>query len=152
MVKKCAVCQKELSSGMIVHPECLKPKKALSTDKRFIYICSPVRSDPVNNIEKARGYCKWVMDKGYIPIAPHVMFDDMLHDDIPDERLKALEIGLQLLRMCDELWYFGTTISEGMRNEIEHAESIGISISHVIYMQIQAEGVEGTDPWIQALR
>ena len=132
MAKRCAVCQKELSSGMVVHPECIKPKKALSIDKRFIYICSPVKGDVVNNIEKARGYCKRVLDEGYIPIAPHVMFDGLLHDEIPAERVKALEIGLQLVRWCDELWFFGNTISEGMRNEIKHAQDIGIPVRRIL--------------------
>lgn len=110
----------------------------LSIDKKFIYICSPVKGDAKRNIEKARAYCKRVLDLGLIPIAPHVMFDGMLHDDIPEERAKALDIGLQLVRMCEELWIFGDHISSGMEAEIFLAKGIGIKTKNMIVKDLKS--------------
>jgi len=132
MSKTCAICSKELNSGVVVHEERIQNKKRLSIDKKFIYICSPVRGDVERNIEKARTYCKRVLDIGCIPIAPHVMFDGLLHDDIPEERIQALEIGLQLVRMCDELWVFGEKISSGMEAEILLANGLNIPIKYMM--------------------
>jgi hypothetical protein len=36
-----------------------------------------------------------------------------------------MDMGLQLLELCDELWVFGPRISEGMKAEIELARKLG---------------------------
>lgn len=41
-----------------------------------------------------------------------------------------MDMGLQLLDICSELWVFGTRISEGMKAEIEKAKTKGIAIRY----------------------
>jgi hypothetical protein len=39
---------------------------------KIIYVCSPLRGDIKNNIERAKQYCRAVALRGDMPIAPHV--------------------------------------------------------------------------------
>lgn len=88
-----------------------------------VYICSPLRGDIQGNIERAKSYCRDALFNDYcIPIAPHIYFTQFLDDTKTTERLIGMECGLALLDMCDELWVYGDTISEGMRTEIDYFE------------------------------
>lgn len=96
--------------------------------KPLIYVCSPLRGDTRRNIQKAIGYCRYVYAKGGIPIAPHAIFTQFLDDEILEERAAGINMGMQLLSLCDEVWVFGKKISEGMFTEIERAKALGIKI------------------------
>ena len=78
-----------------------------------------VRGDIEGNRKKAEGYCREVVDRGYIPIAPHVYFTRFLNEEVEEERAKGMELGLELMKFCDELWIFGGVITEGMQREID---------------------------------
>jgi hypothetical protein len=93
-----------------------------------IYVCSPLRGDVERNIHKAIGYSRYIYSKGGIPLAPHVIFTTFLDDDDPVERAAGMEMGLELLAKCDELWAFGDKVSEGMAGEIAAAEELGLKV------------------------
>jgi hypothetical protein len=97
-----------------------------------IYVCSPLKGDFKNNVEKAKKYCRFVTLKiGGIPICPHIYFTRFLNDDNSAEREIGIELGLRLLKDCDEMIVFDKYgISEGMQKEIEVAKSLNI---HIIY-------------------
>ena len=91
-----------------------------------VYVCSPLKAYGYNtityNILKAKEYCRFVaMETGNIPIAPHIYCTEFLKDDIPEERELGMNMGLELLMSCRELWVFGDHISDGMAREIELA-------------------------------
>lgn len=92
-------------------------------NKKLVYICAPYRGDIRGNFERARRYSKAAIDVGHLPIAPHLLLDGMYDDNAPEEREKVLELGLELLNRCDEVWVFGKHISEGMKGEIEAAKN-----------------------------
>ena len=97
-----------------------------------IYVCSALRGDIEENIKKARRYCEYVVKEfGFIPIAPHIYFTQFLDDDIVKEREFGIKAGLSLLSECDELWYFGDTISRGMTDEIKSAMTQGIPVKYI---------------------
>lgn len=100
--------------------------------QKLVYVCSPCKGDVENNIERAKEYCKSVLIAGHIPLAPHIAFSGILHDDIPQERQTALLIGLELMSRCDELWVFSGTISDGMAAEIKLAKEKGIPVKTVV--------------------
>jgi hypothetical protein len=95
---------------------------------KYVYICSPYRGDVDYNIATAQFYCQFATGQGVIPIAPHIYFTQFLDDVEPDERLLELEMRLDILRHCAELWVFGNRISEGMRGEIEVADQLEIPV------------------------
>lgn len=99
-------------------------------DGRMVYIASAMRGDIEWNLKKAAAYCQAAAESGVIPIAPHLYFSSYLDDRIPEERAAGMEMGLQILKRCDELWVFGTP-TEGMRGEIKLAKSLNIPIHYI---------------------
>ena len=57
-----------------------------------------------------------------------MIYPQFLDDRIKSQRSLGLYFGLVLLEKCDEIWIFGSTISKGMRQEIERARGLGIRI------------------------
>lgn len=96
----------------------------------IVYICSPFSGDTETNTEKARKYCRHAVDKGCIPIAPHLFFPQFMSDENPQERNLAIFMDIVLLSKCAELWVFGETISKGMSVEIEKAKRKGQPIRY----------------------
>ena len=86
--------------------------------RKIVYICSPLRGEYKKNIERAIKYCEFAGKKGCVPIAPHLYFPLFLSDADPTERQVGMNMGKILLKHCDEIWVFGVTISEGMKDEI----------------------------------
>lgn len=98
-----------------------KETKALYAFRPIVYICSPLSGDVETNQKNARRYCRFAVDSGYIPIAPHLFFPQFMADADPRERELALFMDIALLSKCAELWVFGETVSEGMCREIDKA-------------------------------
>lgn len=96
--------------------------------RKVIYVCSPFKGDIAANIQRAREYCKLILEAGHMPYAAHLTLDGVLDDNNPPEREKALQIGVVMVRRCNELWIFGNAISEGMKREIEVASRNNIRI------------------------
>jgi hypothetical protein len=57
-------------------------KRALRAFRPIVYICSPYAGDVEENVKAARRYCRFAVNQGYIPVAPHLLF--------PDHFLKAI--------------------------------------------------------------
>ena len=95
---------------------------ANTTYRPLVYICSPLAGDTEENVERARRFCRFALDRGQIPLAPHLMFPQFMDDRDPEERELALFMDIVLLGNCSELWVLGDTVSEGMKAEIEVAK------------------------------
>ncbi len=97
-----------------------------------VYICSRYRADKnftvEDNIQRALFACKVALDHGYAPIAPYLIYPRCLDDNDPEERNIGLMAGLAWLTDCDEVWQWGTSISNGMANELALARILGIRI------------------------
>ena len=96
-----------------------------------IYVASKYAGDVSNNVVKAIQYCRYVISKGFMPLASHLFYPQMLDDSVESERALGLSFGLELLRMCDEVWVFGE-ISSGMKAEIAEAKRIGKDVIRYI--------------------
>ena len=88
-----------------------------------VYVCSQFSGDPFGNAEKARRYCRFAVDSGFVPFAPHLLFPQFMNDAVSEERELALFMGIVMLTKCAELWVFGDRITKGMSQEIRKAES-----------------------------
>lgn len=97
---------------------------------RMVYIASAMKGDIEGNLKKTAAYCRAASESGAVPIAPHLYFSAYLDDRIPEERSTGMEMGLHILKRCDELWVFGTP-TEGMREEIKLAKSMNIPILYI---------------------
>lgn len=97
--------------------------------RKIVYVCSPYSGDTEANAERARRFCRYVLEKKYIPYAPHLLFPQYM--DEWSERRLALSAGLRMLDVCDELWVFGNKITPGMAGEIRYAQDHGIEIRYI---------------------
>lgn len=112
--------------------------EAQKNRRERIYVCSPLRptaSDPeqaekelAGNLEHAKDACRMITDLGGIPVCSHLFFTQFLKDDDPEERRTGRNLGLELLKDCDELWCFSSKISEGMLEEISLAARLGMPV------------------------
>ena len=98
-----------------------KEERALRAFRPIVYICSPYAGDTESNIKAAQKYSRFAVNKGYIPIAPHLLFPQFLNDADPAERKLGLFFGNALMSKCSEVWVFGERISVGMEAEIKRA-------------------------------
>lgn len=97
-------------------------RQSLRAFRPIVYICSPFSGDVEANVAAARRYSRFAVDKGYIPIAPHLLFPQFLDDTNPTERELGLFFGNALMSKCAEVWVFGSRISSGMEAEIKRAK------------------------------
>ena len=98
-----------------------KEERALRAFRPIVYICSPYAGDTESNIKAAQKYSRFAVDKGYIPVAPHLLFPQFMNDTNPAERKLSLFFGNALMSKCSEVWVFGERISAGMEAEIKRA-------------------------------
>lgn len=91
------------------------------------YIASAFSGDVDGNLEKARAYCRFALDSGVIPIAPHLLFPQFMKEDT--ERELAMFMDIAVLSRCKELWVFGKPTA-GMQNEIAYAKRKNMRIRY----------------------
>ena len=93
----------------------------------IVYICSPYSGDVEGNTEKARGYSRYAVDQGVIPIAPHLLFPQFMKEET--ERELAMFMDIAILSKYKELWVFGESTA-GMQKEIAYAERKQMTIKY----------------------
>jgi hypothetical protein len=100
-------------------------KKYEMTHRKKVYVVSPYAGDVQGNTEAAKRYCRYVIGKGCMPIASHLLYPRILEDDDPAERELGLMFGLALLAVSDEVWVFSAHgVSDGMKQEIHEAKRL----------------------------
>ena len=117
--------------GHVMKSERRKRKKRSAYQKvKKIYVASKYAGDVAANVEKAVWCCRYVIDQGFMPVASHFLYPQILDDNLPRECQLGLKFGLALLATCDEIWVFtmGGEISSGMEREIEVAKRLGIPV------------------------
>jgi len=120
-----------------------KESRALRAFRPIVYICSPYAGDVQGNVENARRYSRFAVDKGYIPIAPHLLFPQFLDDDDAGERKLGLFFGNAIMSKCSEVWVFGSRISEGMKAEIRRARWKNYRVRYFGENLEEVKGVRG---------
>lgn len=106
----------------------------------MVYICSPFSGDMETNKKTTIEYCRFAMECGVTPVAPHLLFPQFLDDTIPAERELGMQMGRELMDSCSELWVMGDTVSSGMKAEIEYAKQNNIPVEY-----FTAEDMESTN-------
>ena len=108
---------------------------AAANGRRYpeVYICSPYAGNVEKNVKAAIRYSQFVIDKGYMPVASHLLYPQILDDSDKFERELGLAFGICLLESCLEVWVFADTdddISAGMKQEIEAAKERGMPVRY----------------------
>ena len=55
----------------------------------IVFVSSPFSGDVEKNTELAQSYCRFVVEQGHTPIAPHLLFPQFLDEKSAWERAKA---------------------------------------------------------------
>lgn len=106
------------------------------TDMKLVYIASPYADDIEYNTRKAIEYCRYAVQRGVIPLAPHLLFPRFLSELNPEEREMGIRMGLTFIAKCSELWVFGERITTGMRREITEAERLDIPVKYISELEM----------------
>ena len=108
-------------------------------ESKLIYIASPYAGNIEENVTFAKRACRYAICQGGIPVAVHLLYPQMLDDSNPAECELGLQLGMQLMERCDELWVCGDRISSGMAQEITEATKLNIPIKSIGTHEIQKE-------------
>lgn len=97
---------------------------------KMVYICHFYGKDPERSVKDVTEICKTIIkDKpGIFPVAPQLYFERFI-EETPESRSLIMQMCLDLVRKCDEVWVFGDCVSSGMVEEIVLATSSGIPIT-----------------------
>ena len=95
-----------------------------------VYICAPLGGDVEGNLERVKRYTRYALMCGTAPVVPH-FYALCLNDNNQKEREIGLAAGLGMLWFCDELWVFGQTVTEGMKQEIQFCKHLNIKTRYV---------------------
>ena len=113
-----------------------------SPDGRLVYIASPYAGDVVANTQFAIRCCLYAIRQGCTPVAPHLLYPQMLDDSEPEQRAIALKLGHRLLSVCQEVWACGSRISSGMAGEIALAETLCIPVRYLLLKRTIADSCD----------
>jgi len=102
---------------------------------KLIYVASPYRGDAAQNRAYAKQACRYVARQEQAFCAPHLLYPEILNDNDPAERQLGLEMGLEALSRCDELWCFGPVISDGMHMELAEAERLCLPVRRIVTLE-----------------
>lgn len=94
---------------------------------KLAFISSPYAPISVTDaLYVARELSKIAVQEGYIPISPVLNFHGVLQENTPSDRESILVMCQEMLNRCDVVYVADTEvgISEGMRHEINFAESL----------------------------
>ena len=103
---------------------------------RKVYVCAPLGGNIEQNLKKVKTYTEYALRCGTAPVVPH-FYAECLDDNDPKDREIGLAAGLSLLWFCDELWLFGDTVTDGMKNELQFCKNLNISIRKITENEIQ---------------
>ena len=96
--------------------------------RRFVYILARNTKNAERDRENALAQCRHAMDQARFPIAPNLylphFMDNLLYKGL------TREFRLQMLRVCSEVWVFGSWINQAMSAEIAEAKQQGITVKY----------------------
>ena len=101
-----------------------------------VYICSPLGGNVKENLAQVQKYTKYALMCGTAPVVPH-FYAECLDDNNPKDREIGLAAGMSLLWLCDEVWVFGDTVTEGMRAELKFCKNLNIRVRKITEKEIQ---------------
>ena len=88
---------------------------------------SPYAGNIKRNIAYARLCVKDSLMRGESPIASHLLYTQMLDDDIPNERELGINAGLAWKKVADlQVFYVDYGISKGMQYGMQYAKEHNI--------------------------
>lgn len=98
---------------------------------KIVVLESPYAGNVKENIEYARKCLKDSLSRGESVFASHLLYTQVLDDDIKEERELGISKGFGFIDICDlHVIYTDLGISRGMVNAIKYSLSIGKKVEY----------------------
>lgn len=97
---------------------------------KLLFISHPASGDLEGNTKKVMNICRFWWRKGYIPIAPHLLFSYMTDDR---DRTWVMRICYAIIMLCPVFLSYGD--SPGCKEELAFAQRMGKHIK-IMYERI----------------
>lgn len=99
----------------------------------LVVICSPLRAATPDEVEKNKAYAREALRnsllRGEAPFASHLLYTQVLSDEIPEERAAAITAAHQVIMRAERLAvYIDRGVTDGMKDEIRIASVSGVRI------------------------
>jgi hypothetical protein len=99
---------------------------------RRVMVESPYRGTP-SEVRKNTAYAKLAMldsiRRGEAPFAMHLLYTQILHDEVPEERQAGIYCGLRWLEAAELIAvYADYGVTDGMQKAIDFAKAKGIPV------------------------
>ena len=101
-----------------------------------VYVCAPLGGDVEENLKKVKTYTEYALRCGTAPVVPH-FYAECLDDNDSKDREVGLAAGMSLLWLCDEVWVFGDTVTDGMGAELKFCKNLNIRVRKITEKEIQ---------------
>lgn len=101
------------------------------SERKRIFIASPLRGDYERNMALARFLCQRVTRDGYAAWAPHIFYTQFLDDRRTDDRAAGIDAGCAWLTAAHEVWVYAENYdvcSVGMQAEVKIARIAQIPV------------------------
>lgn len=104
-------------------------RETKAKERPLVFIAHQVSGDVEKNLESAARWVRWAILKADVwAVAPYIGLCAALDDADVDERTIGIDISLEVLKRCDELWLCGHVVSSGMQIERDFAHGRGIPV------------------------
>lgn len=108
---------------------------------KVIYLGHPLGAGPNRdvNIMNAVGWVAWAARQGVAVVADWIILASQ-SEETPENRARGLEIDIELVSRCDEVWLVGGRVSPGMQMEADRARHLGIAVVDLTHLGYEAPG------------
>lgn len=107
-----------------------KDDKRKARFRPIVYICAPHSDVDERSLENTKLYCRFAVDRGYLPIAPQLYFSQFMDCGDDRDQNTVISMNSMLMKKCAEVWVFGDRLSKQMESEIKKAEEINRPVRH----------------------
>lgn len=109
----------------------LKLREKQPSPKRLVVIESPYSGATEFNTEYARRALADCLERGEAPLASHLLYTQVLCDEVPSEREAGMQSGWAWIYQADAVaMYTDYGITKGMREAEELAKSLNITVEY----------------------
>lgn len=104
---------------------------------------SPTREGVLHNYRRAAYAVAQLIEEGTAPLAPHLLYTQVLDEHRPEHRALGINLDLALMTLCQRVVLFtpdGTpeTLTSGMRKDLERAVELGLPLEYRTLPEVPA--------------
>ena len=122
--------EEDLRKAIWYLSRCAPPQKKLNHEAPLVFFAHPVRGDVEGNLKRARASIKNLeaVNTHWTIVAPWILTCENYDDANEEERAAGIARNLRVIESCDYIFLAGGRVSEGMKQEKEHAEKHGLRV------------------------